>query len=107
MIDGQDISQHWKVTSAAFMGGNVKGNTQYGGIGENTLLAIPLMPDGSMDPAYDPSTGELKPGAHKSDQSFIPNHGDVYSTALYLSGIDPKGKGRNNRPPLRFIAKTG
>ena len=107
MIDGQDISQHWKVTSAAFMGGSVKGNAQYGGIGENTLLAIPLLPDGSMDPAYDPNTGELKPGAQKSPQSSIPNHGDVYATALYLSGIDPKGKGKNDRPPLRFIAKTG
>lgn len=107
MIDGQDISQHWKVTSAAFLGGAVKGNSQYGGIGESTLLAIPLLPDGSMDPAYDPSTGELKPGAQKSPDSFIPNHGDVYSTALYLSDIDPKGRGRNDRPPLKFIKKTG
>src|SRR5207248_2662055 len=106
MIDGQDISQHWKVTSAAFMGGRVKGDSQYGGIGENTLLAVPILPDGSMDPAYDPTTGELKPGAAKSPQSFIPNHGDVYATALYLSDIDPKGRGRNDRPPLKFIKKS-
>ena len=105
MIDGQDISQHWKVTSAAFLGGAVKGNAQYGGIGENTLLGIPLLPDGGMDPAYDPNTGELKPGARKSDASFLPNHGDVYATALYLAGIDPKGRGRNDRAPLRFIRK--
>jgi hypothetical protein len=107
MIDGQDISQHWKVTSAAFMGGAVKGNSQYGAVGESTLLAIPLLPDGSMDPAYDPNTGELKPDARKSPQSFIPNHGDVYSTALYLCDIDPKGRGRNDRPPLKFIKKGG
>jgi hypothetical protein len=105
MIDGQDISQHWKVTSAAFLGGSVKGNSQYGGVGENTLLAVPLLPDGSMDPAYDSNTGELKPGLEKSPQSSIPNHGDVYATALYLAGIDPKGRGRNDRPPLKFIKK--
>lgn len=107
MIDAQDISQHWKVTSAAFMGGAVKGNRQYGGAGESTLLAIPLLPDGSMDPAYDPNSGELKPDAQKSPDSFIPNHGDIYATALYLSDIDPKGRGRNDRPPLKFIKKNG
>jgi hypothetical protein len=105
MIDAQDISEHWKVTSAAFLGGAVKGNTQFGGVGENTILAIPLMPDGSMDPAFDPHTGELKAGAQKSAQSSIPNHGDVYATALYLSGIDPKGRGRNTRPPLKFVKR--
>jgi len=105
MIDGQDISEHWKVTSAAFLGGAVNGGKQYGGVGENTILAIPIMPDGSLDPAYDPNTGELKPGSRKSEQSFIPNHGDVYATALRLSGIDPKRKGRNTRPPLAFVQK--
>ncbi len=105
LIDGQDISQHWKVTSAAFLGGRVKGDRQYGGIGENTLMAIPILPDGSMDPAYDPNTGELKPGARKDPKSWIPNHGDVYATALYLSDIDPKGRGRNDRGPLKFIKK--
>jgi hypothetical protein len=107
LIDGQDISQHWKVTSTAFLGGSVRGGAQYGGVGESTLLGIPLMPDGSMDPAFDPNTGELKPGARKSETSFLPNHGDVYATALYLSGLDPKGRGRNDRPPLRFIGKAG
>ncbi|MBI3854121.1 MAG: DUF1501 domain-containing protein [Planctomycetes bacterium] len=105
-IDGQDISQHWRVTSAAFLGGSVQGDRQYGSIGEKTLLAIPLMPDGTMDPAYDPVTGLLKPGAAKNPKSSIPDHGDVYATALYLSGIDPKGKGRNERPPMTYIKKA-
>ncbi len=107
MIDGQDISEHWKVTSAAFLGGKVKGDAQYGGIGERTLMAIPIMPDGSIDPAFDPLTGELKPGMTKSDKSFIPNHGDVNATALYLAGISHKDqKGRNDRAPLPFIKKA-
>lgn len=105
MIDGQDISQHWKVTSAAFLGGTVKGNTQYGTIGEKTLLPIPLMPDGSLDPAYDAKTGELKPNAKQSALSSVPDHGDVYATALHLSGINPQGRGRNSRGPLRYIAR--
>lgn len=106
MIDGQDISQHWRVTSAAFLGGKVRGNSQFGGVGEKTLLPIPLLPDGSMDPAFDPVTGELKPGMNKSEKSRIPNHGDVYATALYLCDIDPKGRGRNERPPLTYIKKS-
>ena len=106
MIEGQDISQHWKVTSAAFLGGAVKGPTQIGAVGEKTLLAIPIMPDGSLDPAYHPVTGELIPGRQKSKESWIPDHGDVYATALYLSGIDPKGRGRNERGPLKFVKKT-
>lgn len=103
-IGGQDISAHWQVTSCAFLGGAVRGNAQYGRVGESTLMAIPILPDGSLDPAYDPVTGELLPERTKNEKSFIPNHGDVYSTALMLSGIDPKGKGRNQRPPLRFIS---
>jgi hypothetical protein len=106
MIDGQDISQHWKVTSAAFLGGKVRGNSQYGGIGEKTLMAIPLMPDGSLDPAFDPITGVQLPGREKSPQSSIPDHGDIYATALHLGGIDPKGKGRNQRPALAFVKKA-
>ena len=102
-IGGQDISAHWRVTSSAFLGGNVKGNSQYGRIGEKTLMAIPILPDGSLDPNFDPTTGELLPERKKHPESTIPNHGDVYSTALQLSGIDPKGKGRNQRPPLSFI----
>lgn len=106
MIDGQDISQHWKVTSAAFLGGNVKGNSQYGLVGQNNLMPIPIMPDGGLDPAYDLTTGELKTGAKPSSLSSIPNHGDVYATALYLSDINPTGRGRNERGPLRFIKKV-
>jgi hypothetical protein len=106
MIDGQDICEHWKVTSAAFLGGKVKGDAQYGGIGERTLLAIPILPDGSMDPAFDPLTGEQIPGRTPSDKGFIPNHGDVYATALALCGIGPKDRtGRNDRPSLEFIKK--
>jgi hypothetical protein len=105
-IGGQDICQHWKVTSAAFLGGRVRGDTQFGRIGEHTLLAIPLMPDGSLDPAYDPRTGELIDGRTQSDKSRIPNHGSVYATALHLCDINPKGRGRNDRPPLEFIRKA-
>ncbi len=104
-IGGQDISSHWQVTSCAFLGGDVRGDAQFGRVGEATLMAIPIMPDGSLDPAYDPTTGELIDGREKSPQSSIPNHGDIYATALLLSGIDPTGKGRNERPPLRFICR--
>ena len=106
MIDGQDISQHWKVTSAAFLGGKVKGNSQYGGVGEKTLLPIPLMPDGAMDSAFDNVTGLVRPGQSASASASIPDHGDVYATALYLADIEPKGHGRNSRPPLRYIKKA-
>jgi hypothetical protein len=104
-IDGQDISQHWKVTSAAFLGGSVQGDRQYGRIGEDTLLAIPILSDGTLDPAYCPVTGELMEGSQKHPKSFIPNHGDVYATALSLAGIEPRGKGRNDRGALGFIKK--
>ncbi|MBV9849778.1 MAG: hypothetical protein JO250_08920, partial [Armatimonadetes bacterium] len=106
MIDGQDISQHWKVTSAAFLGGKVKGNAQYGLVAEKNLMPIPLMPDGSLDPAYDPISGELRPGTKQSPLSSIPDHGDVYATALYLSDINPQGRGRNQRGPLRYIKRA-
>ena len=105
-IDGQDICAHWKVTSCAFLGGKVKGNHQYGGIGSKTLLAIPLLPDGSFDPAYDPHTGELKKGKKPDPSSSIPDHGDAYATALYLSDINPKGRGRNERGPLTYIKQA-
>jgi hypothetical protein len=105
-IGGQDICQHWKVTSAAFLGGKVKGNAQYGAIGEKTLLAIPLLPDGTMDPAFDPLNGTPIPGRTPSEQGSIPNHGDVYSTALYLADVDPKGRGLNDRPPMKYIKKA-
>jgi hypothetical protein len=106
-IDDQDISQHWKVTSAAFLGPQVKGDSQFGKVGEKTLLAIPILPDGSLDPAYDPVTGELIPERTKSEKSWIPNHGDVNATALALAGIPKKDQtGRNDRAPLDFIKKS-
>ncbi len=105
-IEGQDISQHWRVTSTAFLGGTVKGDRQFGGVGEKTLLAIPLLADGTQDPAYDPVTGALIPGRTKSPKSSVPDHGDVYATALHLCDINPKGKGRNERPPLTYIKKA-
>lgn len=104
-IGGQDISAHWKVTSCAFLGSNVRGDSQFGTVGEQTLHAVPILPDGSLDPHYDPVTGKLREGQQQHPESFIPNHGDVYATALRLSGIDPNGKGRNERPPMDFILK--
>ncbi len=104
-IGGQDISAHWKVTSCAFLGGNVNSDSQFGKIGEATLMAIPILPDGTLDPHYDPQTGKLLPEKKQHPQSFIPGHGHVYATALALSGIDPQGRGRNERPPLPFIAR--
>ena len=102
-IGGQDICAHWQVTSCGFLGGKVRGNAQYGRVGEATLKAIPILPDGSLDPNYDSVSGELLPDRQQHPKSFIPNHGDVYATALRLSGINPAGKGRNERPPLEFI----
>jgi hypothetical protein len=58
-----------------------------------------------MDPAYDPVSGEIRPGAQKDPRSLIPNHGDVVATALHLSDINPKGKGRNERGPLAYIKR--
>ncbi len=106
MINGQDVSQHWHVTSAAFLGANVRGNTQWGGVGSVTHMPIPLMADGSMDPAFHPVTGELLNGRKPSPMAWLPDHGDVYATALYLSGINPKGKGRNERPPMTYIKRV-
>ena len=105
-IGSQDISSHWQVTSCAFLGGQVKGNSQYGRVGEANLMAIPIMPNGSLDPAYDPVSGKLRDGHKQHKDSFIPNHGDVYSTALMLSGISPRGRGRNDRPPMQFIRRS-
>ncbi len=88
------------------MGGNVQGNRQYGAVGEKTLHAIPLMPDGSLDPNYNPVSGELLSNKKQDPKSSVPNHGSVYATALSLSGIDPKGKGRNESEPLDYIARV-
>lgn len=119
-IEGQDISQHWKVTSVAFLGGKVQGDRQYGGIGANTLLAVPLLPDGTMHPDFDKVTGEGPRGwddrkspafneaKYEAYQAAIPNHGDVYATALHLADIPKKAQtGRNDRDPLLYIKKPG
>jgi hypothetical protein len=104
-IMDQDCCQHWKVSSAAFLGGNVQGNRQWGKVGTSSLEGIPLMPDGSLDPAYDANTGLLKSGFTKSATSYVSDAGHVYATALQLTGLDPTGKGKNTRPPMSFIKK--
>ncbi|MGQ0504805.1 MAG: hypothetical protein ACT4TC_05755 [Myxococcaceae bacterium] len=101
----QDVCEHWRTSSVAFLGGTVRGNTQFGRVGTSTLDAIPMMPDGTLDPAYEPVTGSLKPGATKSTQSFVSDAGHVYATALSLTGLSPTGKGRNTRPAMGFIKK--
>jgi hypothetical protein len=98
----QDVCQHWPVSSAAFLGGNVRGGQQAGGVGNQTLDHIPVRADGTLDPAFDPVTG-LRNG---TQSGFVPDAGHVYSTALHLAGVDPAGRGRNDRPPLRFIARS-
>jgi hypothetical protein len=90
----------------------VNGNTQWGRVGTQSFDAIPIMPDGTLDPAFDPVTGQLKSGMSASPNSFITDAGHLYATALYCSGLDPDalraaGKGRNTSPPLKFIKKGG
>ncbi len=107
----QDVCQHWKVHSTAFLGGQVRKNVQFGRVGSDTLDAIPILPDGTLDPAFDPVSGNLKPGATKSAQSFVTNAGHVWATALSLCGLTPGNLrdkngvkvGRNTEPPLSFI----
>lgn len=107
----QDCCQHWRVSSVAFMGGPVRGGTQFGRVGSSSLEGIPIMPDtGAFDPAYNATTGVLNSGMTRSPSSVVADAGHVYSTALHLSGLDPDalrsaGKGRNNRPPLTFVKK--
>ncbi|MCX6365704.1 MAG: hypothetical protein NTX57_03220 [Armatimonadetes bacterium] len=118
-IDGQDISEHWFVTSAAFLGPKVKGGTQWGRVGTKTMQAIPLQPDGSLHPDFDPVTGEGPVGwndktsarynatKEKLYRDAIPNHGDVYATALYLCDIPKRSQtGRNDRNPLAYIKRS-
>jgi hypothetical protein len=109
-IMNQDCCQHWRVSSVAFLGGAVRGNTQFGRVGSVSLEGIPMMPDGTLDPAYNPDTGLLISGRTKSPNSFISDPGHVYSTALHLSGLDPvalrtAGKGKNDRLPMTFVKK--
>lgn len=103
-IQAQDVCQHWKVNSTVFLGGTVVPNRQYGRIGTSSLEGIPInLTDGTLDPAYDPTTGLLN--GTKSSNSAITNAGHVYSTALYCAGINPAGKGLNQEPPLAFVKK--
>lgn len=104
-IMDQDVCQHWKTSSVAFLGGTVAGHKQWGRVGSVSLDAIPIMPNGSLDPAYDPNTGLLRSGMTKDPTSFVTGAGHVYSTALYLAGVNPTGKGRNTKPPLTFIKR--
>jgi hypothetical protein len=109
-IMAQDICEHSKVNSVAFLGGTVKGNQQWGRVGGQTLDAIPIMPDGTLDPAYDATTGQLKSGQKQSAASFVPGPGHVYATALALAGVDPakalaEGRGKNKSPALSFLTK--
>ena len=82
------------------------GGSQFGRVGEETLRPVPILPDGSLDPAFHAESGLPREGSKKSDRSFVPGHGDVYATALHLADIDPTGRGRNRRQPLRFIKRT-
>jgi hypothetical protein len=101
-----DVCQHWSPSSVAFLGGAVKGGTQFGKIGTTSLAPIPTMPDGTLDPAFDATTGVLKPGQNQSANSFISDAGSVYATALDLSGISKANqKGRNTGVPLAFVKK--
>jgi hypothetical protein len=106
----QDCCQHWETSSVAFLGGTVQGDRQYGRVGSSSLASIPLMPDGTLDPAYDPITGLLISGRTKATTSFISDAGHVYSTALWCTGLDPAvllaaGKGKNVRAAMKFIKK--
>src|SRR5581483_3176690 len=71
----QDCCQHREVNSVAFLGGTVQGDRQYGRVGSSSLKGIPLMPDGSLDPAFDPVTGLLKSGQTQSANSFVSDSG--------------------------------
>ena len=112
-IMDQDVCQHWHISSAAFLGGTVQGNRQWGKVGTGgAQLSIPLMPDGSLDPNYDPVAGTLLSGRTQDPKSKVPDAGSIYATALYCSGLDPDalraaGKGKNTSPPLKYVKKGG
>ncbi len=103
----QDVCQHWATSSVAFLGGNVKPGTQFGRVGSSSLDSIPLLQDGSLDPAYDAATGLLRAGQTQTPGAYVSDAGHAYSTALYLSGVDPVGKGRNTRPAMTFVKRSG
>jgi len=103
-ILSQDIVAHNPVTSCAFLGPKVRGGTQFGMAGQKTFQPIPINEKtGELDPRYD-SDGNLKPGFTEATPGFVvPNHGHTYATALRLTGIDPRGRGRNESPYLPFV----
>ncbi|NOK04271.1 MULTISPECIES: hypothetical protein [Myxococcus] len=59
------------MSSAAFLGGTLRGNRQYGLVGSTSLEGTPLMPDSTLDPAYNSDTGLLVPARTKSPTSAI------------------------------------
>ncbi len=107
-ILSQDISAHNPVNSCAFLGPRVRGGAQFGWVGQKTFQPIPIHPvTGDLDPRYD-RDGNLRKGYDGPTDGFItPNHGHIYSTALKLAGVDPKGAGRNESPHLPFILASG
>ena len=66
-------------------------------------MAIPILPDGSLDPNYDPVSGELLPDRQQHPKSFIPNHGDVYATA----GADAAGESQHRHPETVDVIAEG
>jgi len=107
-ILSQDISAHNPVNSCAFMGPRVRSGKQFGWVGQKTMQPIPVHPKtGALDPRYD-RDGNFRDGYQDPSPGFImPNHGHIYSTALKLAGVDPKGAGRNEAPYLPFILQEG
>ena len=64
-----------------------------------------MLPDGNLDPAYDATTGLLKSGMTKNPASYVSDAGNVYATALELTGLNPVGKGKNTKPAMAYIKK--
>lgn len=101
-----DVCQHWDTSSVAFLGGTVKGGTQFGRVGSSSLDSIPLLANGAMDPAYEATTGLVKSGMTPNAAAFVPDAGHVYATALELSGIPRASQtGKNTKPSLSFVKK--